>query len=356
VTGHRRPHLAQWRELIGRVQPVLVSEHLAWSAWQGACLPDLLPLVRTRHSLQRISANIGRAQDVLGRSLAIENPSHYLHLEGHEFSEMDFLDELARRTGCGLLVDVNNVFVSAVNLGLDAGALIDAFPAALVREVHLAGHSADPIHGECLLIDSHDAPVSEAVLALYRRLVRRIGARPTLIERDARLPPFADLMAECDRAAACGRVGGTDPQPSIAGQCPSGCPRERLPARFRPRPLRSGRRLSAGQPAWFPGLSQYRDRRLGGRPAGQLSDRLPVVGPAVCGAATSSGIRRAAGPFRGRTFADFLAASSPLPPPGWPISPAPIACTWRRFSRPTKRRCRPLEWPACSRTSLPVHG
>ncbi len=214
-------HLAQWRELIGRVQPVLVSEHLAWSAWRGACLPDLLPLVRTRHSLQRISANIGRAQDVLGRSLAIENPSHYLHLEGHEFSEMDFLDELARRTGCGLLVDVNNVFVSAVNLGLDAGALIDAFPAALVREVHLAGHSADPVHGERLLIDSHDAPVSEAVLALYRRLVRRIGARPTLIERDARLPPFADLMAECDRAAACGRVGGTDPQPSIAGQCPN---------------------------------------------------------------------------------------------------------------------------------------
>ena len=211
-------HLAQWRELIGRVEPVLVSEHLAWSAWQGACLPDLLPLVRTRQALQRICANIGRAQDVLGRSLAIENPTHYLRIDGHEFSEMDFLNELAQRTGCGLLVDVNNVFVSAVNLGLDADALIDAFPAAPIREVHLAGHSADPVHGECLLIDSHDAPVSEAVLALYQRLVRRIGARPTLIERDARLPPFADLMAECDRAAASDRIGDNDRQTRFAGQ------------------------------------------------------------------------------------------------------------------------------------------
>ena len=214
-------HLVQWRELIGRVEPVLVSEHLAWSSWQGACLPDLLPFVRTRHALQRIAANIGRAQDALGRPLAIENPSHYLRIGGHEFSEMDFLIELTQRTGCGLLVDVNNVFVSAVNLGLDAGALIDAFPGALVREVHLAGHSADPIHGERLLIDSHDAPVSEAVLALYRRLVQRIGARPTLIERDANLPPFADLMADCDRVVASDRIAEDDPQPWLSGQCPS---------------------------------------------------------------------------------------------------------------------------------------
>ncbi len=192
-------HLAHWRELIARVRPVLVSEHLAWSAWQGACLPDLLPIVRNHRTLQRVADNIGRAQDALGVSLAIENPTHYLRIDGHDFSETDFLAELARRTGCGLLVDVNNVFVSAVNLGLDANALIDAFPGAPVREIHLAGHSADPIHGASLLIDSHDAPVGEAVWALYRRLIGRIGARPTLIERDAKLPAFGELMAERDR-------------------------------------------------------------------------------------------------------------------------------------------------------------
>lgn len=219
-------HLAQWRELIVRVEPVQVSEHLAWSAWQGACLPDLLPFVRTRRALRRIAANVGRAQDALGRPLAIENPTHYLRIDGHEYSEMDFLTELAQRTGCGLLVDVNNVFVSAVNLGLDAGPLIDAFPAALVREVHLAGHSPDPIHGASLLIDSHDAPVSEAVLALYRRLVRRIGARPALIERDANLPPFADLMTECDRVDECTR--GSDSDPSCQAAVPR--PNREVPA------------------------------------------------------------------------------------------------------------------------------
>jgi len=195
-------HLAHWLELIRRIEPVLVSEHLAWSSWQGVCLPDLLPVVRTKQALQRIADHVGQAQDALGRALAIENPTHYLRIDGHEYSEVDFLTELARRSGCGLLVDVNNVYVSAVNLGLDAGSLIDAFPAALVREVHLAGHSPDPLLGDALLIDSHDSPVCEAVLALHRRLIRRIGSRPTLIERDAGIPPFADLLAECERIAA----------------------------------------------------------------------------------------------------------------------------------------------------------
>lgn len=194
-------HLANWAALIRRVEPVLVSEHLAWSSWQGNYLPDLLPFPRTRRMLERIAANLDRAQNALGRSLAIENPSHYLSIDGHEMDEHDFLVELAHRTGCGLLVDLNNVYVSAHNLGLDAARLVDGFPGVLVREIHLAGHSPDPVLGQSLLIDSHDSPVCDGVWALYHRLIDRIGARPTLIERDAKLPGFDVLLAECDRGS-----------------------------------------------------------------------------------------------------------------------------------------------------------
>ena len=187
---------ARFAALVRRFEPALVSEHLAWSASQGAYLPDLLPFPRTSEALARIAANIGRVQDALGRRIAIENPSHYLALEGHDWDEIDFLAELARRSGCGLLLDVNNVFVSARNLGGSAEAYIDAFPGELVMEIHLAGHSADPALGPALLVDSHDAPVAPEVWALYERLVARIGPRPTLIERDANLPAFAELMAE----------------------------------------------------------------------------------------------------------------------------------------------------------------
>lgn len=188
--------LARLSALVRRIEPVLVSEHLAWSAWRGAYHPDLLPFPRTSESLLRIAANVGRVQDALGRRIAIENPSHYLALDGHGWDEIDFLAELARRSGCGLLLDVNNVFVSARNLGGSAEAYVDAFPATAVMEVHLAGHSADPALGEALLVDSHDAPVAPEVWALYRRLIGRIGPRPTLIERDDHLPAFADLLAE----------------------------------------------------------------------------------------------------------------------------------------------------------------
>ena len=139
-------------------------------------------------------------QDALGRRLAIENPSHYLRIDGHEWSEIDLLTELTRRTGCGLLLDVNNVFVSAANLGFDARAYIDAFPAAPLMEIHLAGHSTDPQLDAQLLIDSHDAPVAEAVWALHSRLVARTGPRPTLIERDDQLPEFDVLLDERERA------------------------------------------------------------------------------------------------------------------------------------------------------------
>ncbi|MFZ5720549.1 MAG: DUF692 domain-containing protein [Pseudomonadota bacterium] len=193
-------HLARLRALADRFEPFVVSEHLAWSAWRGAYVPDLLPFPRTAAALARISDNVQRTQDALGRRVLIENPSHYLALEGHELSETDFLAELSRRTGCGLLVDVNNVHVSAANLGFDAGAYLDALPANAVGEIHLAGHAEDPAGG--LLIDTHGAPVAEPVWALFERLVARIGPRPTLIERDDDVPAFEALMGERDRAAA----------------------------------------------------------------------------------------------------------------------------------------------------------
>jgi len=193
-------HLAQLAALVRRFEPALVSEHLAWSSWRGAYFPDLLPFPRTAEALWRVEANVSRAQEALGRRIAIENPSHYLPLEGHAWEEIDFLAELARRTGCGLLLDVNNAFVSARNLGASADAYVDAFPGEFVMEVHLAGHAPDA--GSTLLVDSHDAPVAPEVWALYERLVARIGPRPTLIERDGNLPPWPELLAERVRAQA----------------------------------------------------------------------------------------------------------------------------------------------------------
>ncbi|MBO9677106.1 MAG: DUF692 domain-containing protein [Acidovorax sp.] len=197
--------LGRLARLAQRLEPALISEHLAWSAWRGHYLPDLLPFPRSTEALLRIAGNIGRVQDRLGRAIAVENPSHYLHLAGHDWSETDFLAELVRRTGCTLLLDVNNVYVSARNLGAGttgyAEDYLDAFPLHAVAEIHLAGHHADPRWGEALLIDSHDAPVAEPVWALYERVLARAGrAIPTLIERDAEIPPLAELQAERDRA------------------------------------------------------------------------------------------------------------------------------------------------------------
>jgi len=195
-------HLARLAALVHEIEPVLVSEHLAWSAWRGTYLPDLLPFPRTQAALARMVSNIACAQDALGRRIAVENPSHYLSIEGHDWGEIDFLQELSHRTGCGLLLDVNNVYVSANNMGYCADAYIDAFPADAVMEIHLAGHTPDPQWGQRLLIDSHDAPVATAVWRLYERLIARIGPRPTLIERDDQIPSFAELLAERRKAHA----------------------------------------------------------------------------------------------------------------------------------------------------------
>ena len=196
-----RQHLAALKALVDRFEPFVVSEHLAWSTHRGAHQPDLLPFPRSRAALVRIADNIGRTQDALARRVLIENPSLYLPLKGHDLDEVDFLKALVAATGCGLLVDVNNVFVSARNLGYTAEAYVDALPAEAIGEIHLAGHGLDE-GGSGLLIDTHGAPVAEPVWALYRRLVRRVGPRPTLIERDDDIPAFQVLMAERDRAAS----------------------------------------------------------------------------------------------------------------------------------------------------------
>ena len=159
-------HLSRLAALAKRIQPQLISEHLAWSTWRGAYHPDLLPFPRTHEALARIADNILRTQDALQRRIAIENPSHYLKIVGHAWSEIDFLIELTRRSGCGLLLDVNNVYVSARNLGFSAEACIDNFPGDAVMEIHLAGHTRDPNLGDALLVDSHDASVAPEVWAL----------------------------------------------------------------------------------------------------------------------------------------------------------------------------------------------
>ena len=205
LAGEAEPdaaHLERLAELVRRIQPALISEHLAWSTWNGQYFPDLLPFQRTTAALHRIASNIARAQDALGTEIAIENPSHYLHIDGHEWDEIDFLAELSRRTDCKLLLDINNVYVSSRNLGFSAADWIDRFPQALVGEIHLAGHTADPTLGNALLIDSHDAPIAPEVWQLYQRFIERAGARPTLIERDGNVPAFEELIAEQECAAA----------------------------------------------------------------------------------------------------------------------------------------------------------
>jgi uncharacterized protein (UPF0276 family) len=191
-------YLDRLARLVDRFEPIAVSDHLAWQKHNGVHHADFLPFPRTGAALSRVADNIDRAQARLGRPILVENPSLYIDPRGHEMSEAEFMGALCARTGCGLLVDVNNLFVSARNLGFRAEDALDAIPAHAVGEVHLAGHALD--EGGELLIDTHGAPVAEAVWALWRRLIDRIGPRPTLIERDDDIPPFAVLMAERHRA------------------------------------------------------------------------------------------------------------------------------------------------------------
>lgn len=195
-----RDHLKRLRRLVERVEPGLVSEHLCWSAVGGRHLNDLLPLPYTEEALSHMVDRIGAVQDFLGRSLLIENVSSYLEFECSVIPEWEFLGAVAGRSGCGLLLDVNNVYVNAVNHGFDAVTYLDSVPADRVAEIHLAGHTARSVGGSEILVDTHDTPVSEEVWALYGHAVRRMGARPTLIERDSDYPPLETLLGESARA------------------------------------------------------------------------------------------------------------------------------------------------------------
>ncbi len=195
-------HLARLKHLIGWLKPASFSEHLAWSTHDSAFLNDLLPLPYTGETLARVADHIDEVQEVVGRRMLLENPSSYLAFDESTYAETDFLREVAKRTGCGLLLDVNNVFVSATNLETDPISYIDAFPLDLVGEIHLAGHDEDhDDHGKPLLIDSHGREVAEPVWALYEHVIAKGGARPSLIEWDNDVPDWPTLEAEAARAA-----------------------------------------------------------------------------------------------------------------------------------------------------------
>jgi uncharacterized protein (UPF0276 family) len=185
-------YLARLRHLVDEIEPLFVSDHLSWSRIEGFNSHDLLPLPYTREALDLVAANVSRAQEALGRAMLIENPSTYIDFPDADMTEWEFLGALCERTGCGLLLDVNNVFVSATNHGFDPIAYLDGIPADRVRQIHLAGHS----QGAELLIDTHDQPVPASVWDLYAHVLPRLGPVATMIERDDAIPPLADLLAE----------------------------------------------------------------------------------------------------------------------------------------------------------------
>ena len=193
-------HLKEFRRLIDRFDPGLISDHLSWSAEGGTYFADLLPLPLTEEALDIVCRNVAIAQDVLRRPLLIENPSVYVGFEGAELDESEFLTALARRTGCGLLLDVNNAYVSGRNMGYDPAAYLDAFPGDLIGEIHLVGHTIERHPEGELLIDTHSTAVPAPVWQLYEALIARIGPRPTLIEWDNDVPSWPVLAAEVQKA------------------------------------------------------------------------------------------------------------------------------------------------------------
>ena len=189
-------YLRELRRLAARVQPEWISDHLCWTGSGGTNLHDLLPTPYTAEALAHVATRVGRVQDFLRRPMLIENVSSYLRFDGDEMSEWEFLAALVLRSGCGLLLDVNNVYVSSVNHGFDPMEFIEGIPAHAVRQIHLAGHT----RSEEGLVDTHDAPVCDEVWDLYEATVARVGAVPTMIERDDRIPPVVELLAELDTA------------------------------------------------------------------------------------------------------------------------------------------------------------
>jgi uncharacterized protein len=198
-----KAHLGRFRGLVARYQPALVSEHLAWSTHETSFFNDLLPLPYTAATLQNVCDHIDQVQDAIRRPLLLENPSTYVAFRESSMSETDFIRTVAERTGCGLLLDINNVFVSATNHGFSALDYLADFPLSRVGEIHLAGHAEQTDdEGDLLLIDSHDGPVADAVWKLYQIVVQRRGGVPTLIEWDSKIPDWPVLQAEAAAAQA----------------------------------------------------------------------------------------------------------------------------------------------------------
>ncbi|MCC4234575.1 DUF692 domain-containing protein [Sphingobium soli] len=200
-------YLARLRALVDEVEPLFISDHLSWSRLEGFNAHDLLPLPYTQEALDIVCANIDRAQEALGRIMLIENPSTYIDFASSDMSEWEFIDMMCARTGCELLLDVNNLFVSASNHGFDPLACLHAVPHARVRQIHLAGHS----RGETLLVDTHDRQVPASVWSLYAHVLPQLGPVATMIERDDAIPPLHDLLGELGtaREIARERVGTT---------------------------------------------------------------------------------------------------------------------------------------------------
>lgn len=194
--GVKLDYLRRLKTLADRVDPLWVSDHLCWTGVEGFNSHDLLPMPYTEEAMDLVCANIARAQDVLERPILMENASTYLTFADDQMTEWEFISEMCRRTGCYLLLDVNNIYVSGTNHGFDMDAYLAGIPADRVRQMHLAGHS----QGRELLIDTHDEPVPDPVWALYKKAVERFGSRATMIERDDNIPPLADLLAELDVA------------------------------------------------------------------------------------------------------------------------------------------------------------
>ena len=195
-------HLESLRRTVDRFQPALISEHLSWSSAGGRFANDLLPLPYTEEALRHVSARISTVQDRLGRQILIENVSSYLQFQCSRIAEWDFLAGVAAESGCGILLDINNIYVAAHNHGTDCARYLEAIPRAAVQELHLAGHTPVRLEGRELLIDTHDGPVSDPVWALYREALLRYGPVPTLIEWDAHIPELGTLVAEADKANA----------------------------------------------------------------------------------------------------------------------------------------------------------
>lgn len=202
VDGLDAVHLARVAALEARLAPALVSDHLAWSTAGGRYFNDLLPLPYTEEALGVVAGNVQRLQDRLRRQVLVENPSCYLSFAHSTLSEPEFLGELARRSGCGLLLDVNNVVVTAHNLGLDPRAWLTDLPAEAIGEYHLAGHAVNDADGAPILIDDHGSRVSDEVWSLFGAVVERYGPKPTLVEWDTDIPALAVLLEEAGRAGA----------------------------------------------------------------------------------------------------------------------------------------------------------